>query len=134
MLSPDPCKSLAPPRVASREIPVDPGKSRDLFFDRGQRAQRVGFHGSNYLADDFQQEIAFFAEDTPLFLADLVHGLIQRLDEMEAVDDERHLGAVVRDRPDIGGAHVATGPGDTRFLSPAQPVVEEAIDGVTALA
>ena len=73
-------------------------------------------------------------EDTPLFLADLVHGLIQRLDEMEAVDDERHLGAVVRDRPDIGGAHVATGPGDTRFLSPAQPVVEEAIDGVTALA
>ena len=41
MLSPDPCKSLAPPRVASREIPVDPGKSRDLFFDRGQRAQRV---------------------------------------------------------------------------------------------
>ena len=38
MLSPDPCKSLAPPRVASREIPVDPGKSRDLFFDRGQRA------------------------------------------------------------------------------------------------
>ena len=38
MLSPDPCKSLAPPRVASREIPVDPGKSRDHFFDRGQRA------------------------------------------------------------------------------------------------
>ena len=26
--------------------------------------------------------------EAPLFLADLVHGLIQRLDEMEAVDDE----------------------------------------------
>ena len=69
MLSPDPCKSLAPPRVASREIPVDPGKSRDLFFDRGQRAQRVGLHGSNYLADDFQQEIAFFGiESSPSFV------------------------------------------------------------------
>ena len=32
MLSPDPCKSLAPPRVASREIPVDSGKSAIFFL------------------------------------------------------------------------------------------------------
>ena len=73
-------------------------------------------------------------EGPPLVLADLVHGLVQRFDEMEAVDDQRHIRTVVRDRPDVGGAHVATGPGDSRFLPPAQPVVEEAVDGVAALA
>ena len=45
-----------------------------------------------------------------------------------------HVGAVVRDRPDVGGAHVATGPGDPRFLASAQALVEEAVDGVAALA
>ena len=53
---------------------------------------------------------------------------------MEAVDDQRHIRTVVRDRPDVGGAHVATDPGDSRFLPPAQPVVEEAVDRVSALA
>ena len=66
-------------------------------------------------------------------LRDLVHGLVQRFDEMEAVDDEPHVRTVVSDRPDVGGAYVATGPGEPRFLPPAQPVVEEAIDGVAAL-
>ena len=73
-------------------------------------------------------------ERTPLFLANVVHGLVQRFDEMEAVDDERHIRAVVGDRPDVGGTHVATGSGDPGFLPPAQPVVEEAVDGVAALA
>ncbi len=53
---------------------------------------------------------------------------------MEAVDDQRDIGAVVRDRLDVGAAHVATGPDNARFLPPAQTLVEEAIDGVAALA
>ena len=81
-----------------------------------------------------RRRVPLCIEGTPLFFADLVHGLVQRLHEMEAVDDQRDIGAVVRDRPDIGGAHVATGPGNARFLPRAQTVVEEAIDGVATLA
>ncbi len=52
---------------------------------------------------------------------------------MEAVDDERGIGAVMLDRPGIGAAHVATGPQDASLLPLAQTFVEEAVNCLTAL-
>jgi len=72
-------------------------------------------------------------ECTPLLLAHLVYRLIQRLHDMEAVDDERGIGTVMLDCPSIGTAHIATGPPDACFLPLAQAFVEEAIDGLAAL-
>jgi len=77
---------------------------------------------------------ALRVEGTPLFFADLVHGLVQRFHEREAVDDEPDIGAVMCDRAGVGGAHVATGPGDARCLPRAQTLGEEAINGVAPLA
>lgn len=72
-------------------------------------------------------------ESTPLFLSHLVHGLIQCLHDMEAVDDKRGIGTVVLDRLGVGATHVATGPQNARFLPLAQAFVEEAINGLAAL-
>ena len=58
-------------------------------------------------------------EGAPLVFTHLIHGLVQRLHDMEAVDDERGIGAVMLDRLGIGATHVATGPQHARFLSPA---------------
>jgi len=55
-------------------------------------------------------------ESTPLFLAHLVHGLVQRLHDMEAVDDAHGIGAVMLNRLGIGATHVTTGPRNARFL------------------
>ena len=57
MLSPDPCKSLAPPRVASREIPVDPGKSRDLFLiEDSERSGSTQGQGRGGLVSSISQD------------------------------------------------------------------------------
>ena len=51
---------------------------------------------------------------------------------MEAVDDERGVGAVMFNGPGIGATHVTTGPQDACFLPLAQVFVEEAVNGLTA--
>ena len=72
-------------------------------------------------------------ERTPLVLAHFVHCLVQRLHDMEAVDDERGIGAVMLDRLGIGATHVAAGPQNACFLPFAQAFVEEAVNGLAAL-
>jgi len=72
-------------------------------------------------------------ESPPLVLAHLVHRLVQCLDDMEAVDDEGGIGAMMLDRLGIGATHVTTGPQDACFLPIAQGFVEEVIDGLAAL-
>ena len=52
---------------------------------------------------------AFGIEGTPLLLAHLIHGLVQGLDDVESVDDQRGVGAVMLDRLGVGAAHIATG-------------------------
>ena len=51
------------------------------------RECRLSSHRSPLIA--FRPDVS---SATPLLLAHLVHGLVQRFDEMEAVDDERHMG------------------------------------------
>jgi len=72
-------------------------------------------------------------QGAPLILAHIVNGLVECLNNMETVDDERGIGAVMLDRPGIGAAHVATGPQDASLLPLAQTFVEEAVNCLAAL-
>ncbi len=53
---------------------------------------------------------------------------------METVDDKRGIGTVILDCLGIGQTHVTTGPLDTFLLPLAQPLVEEPVNGLAALA
>ena len=77
---------------------------------------------------------AFGIEGAPLLLAHLVHGLVQGLDDVEAVDDQRGVGTVMLDRLGVGAAHIATGPQNARFLPLAQALIEEPVNALSALA
>jgi hypothetical protein len=69
----------------------------------------------------------------PLLLAHLVHGTIESFDDMETIQDESGLGAMVLDGSHIGLAHIAAGPPDTLFLKSAEFLVEKPIDGLPTL-
>ena len=69
----------------------------------------------------------------PLILTHLIDSLVQCLHDMEAVNDECGVGAVMLDRLGVGAAHVATGPQNACLLPLAQTFVEKAINGLTAL-
>ena len=77
---------------------------------------------------------AFGIEGAPLLLAHLVHGFVQGLDDVEAVDDQRGVGTVMLDRLGVGAAHIATGPQNARFLPLAQALIEEPVNALSALA
>ena len=72
-------------------------------------------------------------QSAPLLLADLVDGVVQRLGDVEVVDDEGGVRAVVLDRLGVGAAHVATGPADLAPLVLAQGFGEEPVDGFAPL-
>src|SRR3990172_9414745 len=74
-----------------------------------------------------------FVRLAPLFFADLIDGAIEGFDDMEAVDDEGSIGAVVADGAQVSFAHVAAGPADVTLLIGSEGLGEEAIDGVAAL-
>ena len=69
----------------------------------------------------------------PLLLADLVDGVVQRLGDVEVVDDEGGVRAVVLDRLAVGSVHVATGPADLAPLVLTQGFGEEPVDGSAPL-
>ena len=57
----NPCKLLSPWRIPTRFGDIGDGIARGLRLRHD--------HGSNYLADDFQQEVAFFGiESSPSFV------------------------------------------------------------------
>ena len=43
----------------------------------------------------------------PLFLSNFVNGVVERLDNMEPVEDQTSIGAMSRDRAHVRFAHVA---------------------------
>jgi len=71
---------------------------------------------------------------SPLLFADLVDGLVERLDDVEAVKHQRGIWTVCLDGTDIGLAHVAAGGPDSGFLVVAHSPVEEPVDRLSALA
>ena len=70
----------------------------------------------------------------PRFLAYLVDGFDESLDDMESVQDELGVGAVLADSADEGLAHIAAGPADMGLLEGAERVPEERIDRFPRLA
>ena len=69
----------------------------------------------------------------PLFFTDLVNGIVEGLDDMESIQNEGGVRAVLLDGSDVGLAHVATGPCDLPFLIVAELFGEEFVDGFTTL-
>ena len=59
-------------------------------------------------------------------LAHLVDGFVEGFDDVEAVQDELGVGAVLADGADEGLAQVATGPADPLLLVVAEMVPEKA--------
>lgn len=55
---------------------------------------------------------------------------MKRLGDVEVIDDEGSIGAVMLDRLGVGAAHVAAGPADAPLLPRAEALVEEPIDGL----
>ena len=70
---------------------------------------------------------------TPLFFADLINGIVEGFNDMKTIQDQGGVRAVFLDCPDVGLAHVTTGPRDLLFLIVAELFGEEFIDGFTAL-
>jgi hypothetical protein len=73
-------------------------------------------------------------ETAPLLEADLVDGFVEGLDDVEAVQNERGIRAVMLDGVDISTAHITAGPANAASLVNGEVIVEEAVDGFTSLA
>ena len=69
----------------------------------------------------------------PLFLANFVDRVVEGLDDMESVEDQLGVGAVLLDGADESLTHVAAGPFDTILLVGAE-MVKEPVDGLAGLA
>ena len=72
--------------------------------------------------------------DAPDLLAHLVDGLVERLDDVEAVEHQQRPGQVLGDGSGVGLAHVAAGGLDAAALPLAHDLQEEALDGIATLA
>lgn len=70
---------------------------------------------------------------TPLLFADLIDGLIESFGDMEAVQDQFGVRAMLLDGSDIGLAHVTAGPCNLPFLVVTELFGEEPVDGFAAL-
>ena len=71
-------------------------------------------------------------EFAPFIDADGIDGLVEGLDDVETVEDESGIRAVVFDGLDIGAAHIATGPTDAAALVFGEVLGEERVDGLAA--
>jgi len=91
-----------------------------------------GVHGKQP-AHPLDRLASLGVEVAPLFLSYLVERFVQGLHDVEAVDDERGIGAVMLDGLGIGRTHVATGPLDPFLLPLAQALVEESVNRLAAL-
>ena len=69
----------------------------------------------------------------PLFFSDFIDGIVESFNDMKMIQNEGGVRAVLLDGPDVGLAHVATGPCDLPFLIVTELLGEEFVDGFTAL-
>ena len=66
---------------------------------------------------------------SPLLFADLIDCVVQGFDDVEAIQDQRGIGAMVLDGAYVGFAHVATGPLDLGSPVLTKRLGEEPVDG-----
>ena len=74
------------------------------------------------------------AELAPLLFSHLIDRLGKRLGDVEVIDDEGGVRAMMLDRLGVGAAHIAARPADAPLLPLAQALVEEPVDGLASLA
>ncbi len=73
------------------------------------------------------------AGPAPLLLAHIIDGAVEGLDDMEAIQDQGGVGAMLSDGAHVGLAHVAAGPPDPLFLKGTERLVEKPVNCLTAL-
>ena len=71
-------------------------------------------------------------QGAPFILAYRIDGLVGGLGDVDVIDDERGVRAMMLDRLGVGTAHVAAGPADLSALVLAQGLGKEPIDGFAA--
>jgi len=71
---------------------------------------------------------------SPLLLSNLIHSFIERSSDMETIQNQGSVEAVIFDGSYIGLTHVPTGPLDLFFLVITELFGKEFINGVSALA
>jgi hypothetical protein len=69
-----------------------------------------------------------------LLLTDLVDGCVNGLYDMETIQNQLGIGAVVLDRPHVSFTHVTRGPLNLFFLICREPFIKENVDCFPALA
>src|SRR5438132_1834565 len=106
----------------------------ELFKQAGLVGSTVAGVHAEQPAEAFDGVTGVALESTPCFFTDFIDGFIESFDQMEAVDDESGVRAVVLDRFGIGAAHIATGPADALDLGRTQLLFEEPVNGGAAFA
>ncbi len=81
----------------------------------------------------FQRLPLVSAGFAPLLLAHIIDGAVEGLDDMEAIQDQGGVGAMLSDGAHVGLAHVAAGPPDPLFLKGAERLIEEPVNCLPAL-
>jgi hypothetical protein len=71
---------------------------------------------------------------SPLFFTHFIDSGIESFDDMEAIQNQGNVGAVIIDCTHIGSAHITACPLDLLFLVGTEFSFEEGIDGVPAFA
>ena len=69
----------------------------------------------------------------PLLLADFIQGCIDRLDDMEMIQDQGNVRAMLLDGPNIGFTHVTGGPKNLVPLIGGEAFLKEEIDRIPTL-
>jgi len=70
----------------------------------------------------------------PLLLTNLIKGCVDGLDDMEAIQDESGVRAMLLDGPYVGFTHVTGGPENLVFLVGGEAFLEEQVDRFSPLA
>jgi hypothetical protein len=71
---------------------------------------------------------------SPLFLPDLIEGCIDGLDDMETIQDQGSVTAMLLNGPYVGFTHVTGGPENLVSLIGGEAFLKEEIDRISALA
>lgn len=84
-------------------------------------------------AQPLDRLVLFAGQDSPFLLVHSIDTIVERFGEMEAIDDERGIRAMVLDRVGIVGADIAAGPMNLVPLVLARSFAETRVDGCAAL-
>lgn len=85
-------------------------------------------------AQSFERFAVLGGSLSPLFLADLIDSAVERFDDMEAIQHERGVRAMILNGADVGLTHIAAGQSNLGLLVIAEHLIEEPVNGITPLA